>query len=268
MKLCIEATAVTDAGRVRTRNEDAYGVEPELGIAVVADGMGGAPAGDIASRVAVDTAAACLRGAMVNGRCPASNVTIETGPPALAECVEASVRSANERVYAMGQGDPGWKGMGCTLTALMLCRESGTFGIGHVGDSRAYRFRAGRLECLTEDHTVAQQSVAEGRIPPQAARDHPFGHVLTRVVGTGHSVEPMVVVGQAEPGDVFLLCTDGVMRVMDEDEVSAVLTSYGEDLEAAGEALVAAVNARGGPDNATLVMFQLVAEPTLSERSV
>ena len=254
MSLRVAAIGLTDIGRVRTRNEDAFHIHPEGGIAVVADGMGGAPAGDVASRLTVDAVADYLRGARWEG-CPV--IPDEAADPAGA--VREAVRCANQRVFEAAEKNPAKRGMGCTVTALYLDRTTGAFGIGHVGDSRAYRLRGSTLERLTVDHTVAQESVDEGHITQEAARDHPYGHVLTRVVGTEADVEPLIVRGRAEPGDIFLLCTDGLVRVVEDDEVRAVL-SGGRGLKAASEALVAAVHERGAPDNATLILLALESE--------
>lgn len=247
MMLRLAAVGLTDLGKVRNRNEDAFHYEPDAGIAVVADGMGGAPAGDLASRAAVEAVIECLQGDTGAGESAAD----------IARQVEAAVHRANQRVLAMAQEDPERKGMGCTLTALKLNRTSGAFAIAHVGDSRAYRFRDGVLERLTVDHTVAQESVDEGRIEQDAVRDHPFGHVLTRVIGTETELEPMVIEGTAKGGDTFLLCTDGLVRVVDDEEVRTLLSKRGSDLKSVGESLVSAVHERGAPDNATLVLLSL-----------
>lgn len=247
MKLRLATVGLSDVGKVRKRNEDAFHTEPDTGIAVVADGMGGAPAGDVASRVAVETVVEFLTGATVMAAEPAD----------VARQVEAAVHAANARVLAMAQDNPRRKGMGCTLTALKLDPGTGSFGLAHVGDSRAYRFRDGMLHRLTVDHTVAQESVDEGRIEPDAVRDHPFGHVLTRVIGTESALEPMVVQGIAQAGDTFLLCTDGLVRVVEDEEVRTLLSRRGSNLQAVGDSLVSAVHERGAPDNATLVLMSL-----------
>lgn len=247
MKLRLATVGLTDVGKVRKRNEDAFYSEAEAGIAVVADGMGGAPAGDVASRVAVETVVECLNGATSAARKSAD----------IARQVETAVHTANKRVLAMAAENPRRKGMGCTLTALKVDLETGAFAIAHVGDSRAYRFRSGDLERLTVDHTVAQESVDEGRIDPEAVRDHPFGHVLTRVIGTELTLEPMLIEGTAQAGDTFLLCTDGLVRVVEDEEVRTLLKRRGSDLQAVGHSLVSAVHERGAPDNATLVLLSL-----------
>jgi len=247
MSPAVLAHGQSDVGLVRKRNEDAFHVDGERGLGVVADGMGGAPAGALASALAIET----VLGVLAEDR----------GHPNrdLAESVRRAVSAADRAVREEGEANPINKGLGCTLTVLRLDPEHSAFAVAHVGDSRAYRFRSGNLEQLTQDHTLAQESVDQGRLPPDAVRHHPFGHILTRVIGMSEGAEPQVLTGDVMPGDLFFLCTDGVIRVLEEDEIEQVLTKD-LSLSEVASLVIQEANERGGPDNSTVVLVQLAPE--------
>jgi len=245
----------THVGLVRKRNEDAFHVDDSMGFAVVADGMGGAPAGQLASRLAVDAAVDTLVEAVVGG---------EAGrPDALLELCERALRAAEKAVTSEGRDNPINKGLGCTLTILLMDTDREHFALAHVGDSRAYRVREGVLEQLSQDHSLAQEAVDEGRLPPDAIRHHPFGHILTRVVGMEGQVEAQLETGVVRAGDQFLLCSDGVVRVLEEQEIERIL-AQSPDLESSALRIIEDANDRGGPDNSTVVLLS-VAEADVSE---
>jgi protein phosphatase len=247
-------TGSSDIGRIRRRNEDAIALVPELGIAVVADGMGGHPGGDVASRLAADTAAQLLRAA------------IETRDPsrafqaALLGSAEQAVLRAHEAIRARGTEEPRLDGMGTTLTAMAIDAATGTYVIGHAGDSRAYRLRAGALEQLTRDDTWVQQQIDNGHMPPSAARSSPYAHLLTQCLGLEDPPTPQLLSGRAESGDTFLLCTDGLVGMLDDDVMRALLherlSVNGAAPDAALDALVAAANDEGGHDNITAALIR------------
>ena len=243
MKVAVEAHGLSDVGLVRKQNEDAFLADGGSGLGVVADGMGGAPAGELASALAVQTVRSTL---VDDSRADAD----------LADSVRSAVVAADQAVRSEGDANPLIRGLGCTLTVLLVDPESLRFALGHVGDSRAYRFRSGHLEQLTRDHTLAQESVDQGRLPPDALRHHPFGHILTRVIGMSEGAEPEVLAGDLEPGDLFFLCTDGVVRVMEEDEIERVL-NRDLPLSEVASLLIREANDRGGPDNSTVVLVRL-----------
>jgi protein phosphatase len=247
-------TGSSDIGRIRRRNEDAIALIPELGIAVVADGMGGHPGGDVASRIAADSTAAALREAVTtrDGSTPFDAT--------LLPLVEQAVVSAHERIRERGTEEPGLDGMGTTLTAMALDGPSGTFVIGHVGDSRAYRLRAGVLTQLTRDDTWVQQQIDSGRMPPSAARSSPYAHLLTQCLGLEDAPTPQVLSGIAESGDAYLLCTDGLVGMLEDDAMSALLaeqlSANGAGGDGAIDALLAAANEAGGHDNITAALVR------------
>lgn len=245
----VEGHGHTDVGLVRKRNEDAFFVDAELGFAVVADGMGGAPAGELASRLAVD--------AVVHDLTAAIREEKNRSTQALRDVCEGALKSAELAVVKEGRENPVNRGLGCTLTFILFDSAREHFAIGHAGDSRVYRIRGGVLEQLSKDHTLAQESVDEGRLPPDAVRHHPFGHILTRVVGMEGSVEADYQTGEVRRGDGFLLCTDGVIRVLEEEAIEAIL-EQAPDLESSTARIINDANDRGGPDNSTVVVLNLV----------
>ncbi len=231
------ATAVTDTGRRRLGNEDAFVCEPPL--FAVADGMGGAQAGELASRIAA--AALEERGAGLHGEA----------------AVAAVVQDANDRIFRRSLHDPSAAGMGTTVTVALLDEESGTITIGHVGDSRAYRVRDGRLEQLTDDHSLVAELVRSGRLTQEEADQHPHRSVITRALGTEEAVEVDTRTEAIETGDLYLLCSDGLTIMVADEEILDLVTGAGGDLDAAAEALVAAANAAGGEDNVTVVLVAI-----------
>jgi protein phosphatase len=233
MKLTQHAAA-TDPGRRRRRNEDAYVVQPPL--FAVADGMGGAQAGEIASRIA-------------------ASVLRDSGAEAGEDAVVALVQEANRRVYEAAASDEARAGMGTTMTAALI--EAGTVRIGHVGDSRAYRIRDGALEQLTDDHSLVAELVRSGRLSPEEADVHPQRSVITRVLGSDPEVDVDTFAVEARPGDVFMICSDGLTSMVDDASILGLVERNRTNLDRAARALVDAANKGGGEDNITVIVFEL-----------
>ncbi len=230
----------TDVGRVRTRNEDALLQQPLRGVAAVADGMGGHAAGDVASRIAVDVL---------------DDWTRDLGPDPAAALADA-IRAAHEAIIRAARADPELQGMGTTLTALRVHASNGCV-IAHVGDSRAYRWRDGGLEQLTRDQTWVQEQVEAGAISSDNARHHPFSSILTGALGVeDQELEIQVLEPECVPGDTFLLCSDGLIARLSDDQLLELLQEHGDDLDAAARALVGAANEAGGPDNITVALVR------------
>jgi PPM family protein phosphatase len=236
-----QRAAVTDTGRKRRRNEDAYVLRPPL--FAVADGMGGAQAGEIASRLATEA----LREAEAGGSAE--------------QRVEELVQSANRRVYERSAEDASVSGMGTTITVALV--EDGQVTIGHVGDSRAYLARGGALEQLTEDHSLVGELMRSGKLSREEAETHPQRSVITRALGTDPDVDVDVFTLEARPGDVFLICSDGLTSMVGDDAILGTLRDAG-DLEAAARTLVSHANRGGGEDNITVVCFEIAED---SERA-
>jgi protein phosphatase len=251
LPLIARAAARTDIGRVRRRNEDAVRVEVALGLVVVADGMGGHPAGDLASTVAIEALLEPLRRSL-----EPSMPTISG--PALGAAMAEAVRSADRAVRRAAWEDAARAEMGTTLTALLLPPGAERAVIGHVGDSRAYRFRSGALELLTRDHSWVWDQVVEGRLTPEQAWAHPRRNLLTQALGVDAPVEPDALEVEAHPGDVFLLCSDGLSGMLRDSDIEALLVERLRDgLDAAAAALVEEANRLGGKDNVTVALVEV-----------
>ncbi len=231
----VEQAGRTDVGRQRSANEDSLVVRPPL--FAVADGMGGAKAGEVASAVAVDA----VEGAE------------ESSEPTEAQLANI-VREANRRIYDLAVADESRRGMGTTLTLAKLHGDE--VSLAHVGDSRAYRLRGRELEQLTHDHSLVAELERSGQITPEAAERHPQRSIITRALGPEPSVEVDTYTLAGRDGDVFLICSDGLTSMISDDEVASILRSAGSLDEAADE-LIRAANQSGGKDNITVILFRL-----------
>ncbi|MGA8529133.1 MAG: Stp1/IreP family PP2C-type Ser/Thr phosphatase [Acidobacteriaceae bacterium] len=240
-----KAVARTSTGKVRTGNEDAFGLLPDHGMYVVCDGMGGAAGGEIASRLAVDTV--LHRIASKNG----------SGGSARDRIHEA-IAEANRAVLERADREPGLYGMGTTLVALMVGPqpEPGKALIAHAGDSRCYLFRRGQLSLCTHDHSLVDEQMRLGTMTREEAERSPFRSVITRAIGTQDTVSEEILEMETEPGDLFLLCTDGLTREVTEEEIGRVL-GIGSDLQGTVERLVDEANAAGGRDNVTCLLVHV-----------
>jgi protein phosphatase len=252
-------TGLTDIGRTRKRNEDSISLRPEVGVAVVADGMGGHPGGDVASRIAADTVAALLEEAQAD---------LESSTDfnrSLREVMTDAVRAAHSAIRAQGTEEPELDGMGTTLTAMIVDPHSDNYVMGHVGDSRAYLFRDGQLTQITRDDTWVQDRIEKGDIPAEAARRHPFGHLLTQCLGLEDPPVPQILEGKVEVGDTYLLCTDGLVGMLEDFEMERMLNDHlaidgtheSRDASSAIQALLDAANEAGGYDNITAALVRI-----------
>ncbi|MGA3134069.1 MAG: Stp1/IreP family PP2C-type Ser/Thr phosphatase [Terracidiphilus sp.] len=241
------ASAVTDCGRKRPSNEDAFGFSVEHGVYVVCDGMGGAAAGEVASSLAVDEVMRLL-----TSRDTAHPDTARS----LADDAEAAVASANTAIFTRAQHSRNLSGMGTTLVSLLAEDRRGW--IINVGDSRGYRLRNSRLEQITLDHSLVEEQVRLGRMDRLEAQRSPFKNVITRALGTQSSVTPDVFELEIEPGDLFLLCSDGLTRELSDADIEWVL-KLDLPLQDLCARLVAAGNDAGGHDNITCILVRAEA---------
>jgi serine/threonine protein phosphatase PrpC len=231
----VEEVGLTDVGRQRQSNEDSF--YESTPVFAVADGMGGARAGEVASRMAVEAFGE-----------PAGR---DAGPEARLESI---ARLANRRIYDLAQDDDAYRGMGTTLTAVIVGGRE--IAVGHVGDSRLYRLRGGELERLTTDHSLVEEYIRAGRLAPEEAETHPQKSVITRALGVEADVDVDTLTCDACDGDVYLLCSDGLTGMVAESEVADILINR-SSLEQAGRALIDAANHAGGRDNITVVLFRV-----------
>ena len=261
MTVTVRAGGATDVGRMRNINQDSYVLLPDRGLYIVADGMGGHQGGEVASRLAIET------------------IQIAYQDPTADSLAEA-LAVANERIHIQAADDPNLHGMGTTVVAAALLREEPDPDesdhddgerpqhvlIANVGDSRAYLFRGGELEQLTDDHSLVADLVREGRITPEEAEVHPQRNIVTRVLGVYDHVDVDLWPVDPARGDRILLCSDGLFNEVGEDQMSAVLRRLDDPQEAAAE-LVRLANDGGGRDNITVIVLDVVDDGGAAERA-
>jgi protein phosphatase len=226
----------TDVGRGRPENEDSILVDPAHGLYAVADGMGGHRAGEVASATAIES----LKAAYLGG-----------------QRLDEAMESANAAVFTKAAHDASMRGMGTTLTAVVV--DDGTAVLGHVGDSRAYLMRDGSVTQLTDDHSLVEQLVREGRLSPEEALTHPQRAIITRALGVDAEVEVDTYRVDLKPGDRLLLCSDGLTNMLSDDTIAVTLRRYADPQQAA-DTLVDMANQAGGDDNITVVVVDALAD--------
>jgi len=229
------SAARTDPGRKRRGNEDSFVCRPPL--FAIADGMGGARAGEVASALAA--------GALEDSNHGSGE-----------RYLSGLIQEANRRVHERASTDASTSGMGTTMT-VALVESDGSLTIGHVGDSRAYRLRGDRLEQLTDDHSLVGELVRRGELSPEAAEAHPQRSVITRALGTDADVDVDTFSVETEAGDLYLICSDGLSDMVDRETIERILRDGRPDLDGAARALVHAANRAGGEDNITAVLFEI-----------
>jgi protein phosphatase len=243
----VEIGAATDVGQVRRSNEDSHLVASPL--FVVADGMGGANAGEVASALAVE-----------------AMTRTETRPGwDSEESLRRSIAEANRRIHERASHDPNAAGMGTTVTAALV--NDGRIAFGHVGDSRAYLLRDGVLQQLSDDHSLVGELVRRGALSPEEAARHPQRSIITRALGADGAVDIDTFSIDAQDGDVVLLCSDGLSGMVGEDEMQRILLS-GATLPQVARELVVAANAAGGDDNVTAIVFRIGDGPTMEHAAI
>jgi serine/threonine protein phosphatase PrpC len=240
--MILRAAGRSDVGRRRRENEDRYALAPELGLFLVADGMGGHTAGQIAAELAADAVLRTIR-------------TLDGATATLTEKLRYAVAAANREIYTTAREKPALAGMGTTLVAILASDDRAA--LAHVGDSRAYLIRGGRIRQLTDDHSLVGELLRRREISADAAREHPHRHVLTRALGVRRHVEPDLAELTPAEGDVFAICSDGLTtHVRDEEIARAGAPENDADLEATCSGLVDLANERGGEDNVTVVLVR------------
>ncbi|MFM2247398.1 MAG: hypothetical protein RL071_3472 [Pseudomonadota bacterium] len=245
----LEASARTDPGPVRENNEDNFHVDVDQGLFVVADGMGGHASGEVASEIAVTTVVDLL---LEEDNPDETRLSVAAGSDTerVRERIRYTMNQASQRIRRESLQNPVHAGMGTTLVVMLI--EGGLAYLGHVGDSRAYLFREGRIERLTRDHTVVQQEIDAGRLTPELARIVPHKNILTQSVGYHGPVEPDTLALPVRAGDVFVLCSDGLTDPLDDDQLERIIA--GTPLDDLAEVLVQKALEHGTEDNVTVVV--------------
>lgn len=249
--LVVQSFGRSDIGRRRQQNEDAYLADDALQLFVVADGMGGHAAGEVASAEAVDTIFGMVKRGLadleLDGR-----VLTEEDISAARRLMEGAIQAATYMVFAIGEVDSDKMGMGTTISAALLIRN--LMVTGQVGDSRIYQIRGDRVVQLTEDHTLVGWQIKQGLITEEEARISPHRNVITRSVGGRDYVEVDTRVVSVKPGDRFMLCSDGLHGYLDDEEIPDIISLAGDE---AADAFVNLANARGGSDNITVIVVEV-----------
>jgi serine/threonine protein phosphatase PrpC len=253
----MDVGARTDVGRVRDNNEDAYRVVEPLGLYVVSDGMGGEAHGEIASALAIETIVEYCESVLSD---PSAPLLIPERPEisARANRLESAVNLANQRIYGSAERNPHQRGMGATVVVAWI--EGTKLSIAHVGDSRIYLLRAGELGQLTADHSLVAEQVRQGLITAQQAELSELQNVLTRALGPHEDTLIDAADHQLQPGDTLLLCTDGVTRMVSEEEIASTLLTSTSAQQAADQ-LIDLANENGGVDNSTAIVVRVPSAP-------
>ena len=248
----LSVAARTDVGMIRAGNEDAFFADatPQRGIFIVADGMGGHAAGEVASEMAVQIVTREL----------ATVAALESGEAA--QKVSTAIQQANRAIYERTLEELDKQGMGTTTSALLL--GGSHYLIGQVGDSRVYLLRNGVLHQVTKDHSYVQEQVDAGYLTPEQARYHPYSNVITRCVGAGETVEPDTYTGQVSAGDIFLVASDGLTGMVDDRRIAQLLLARTTPARMV-ENLIREANGRGGLDNITAIVVQVLGVDDVAE---
>jgi serine/threonine protein phosphatase PrpC len=246
----LDIVRLTDVGLQRDHNEDAVASDPSIGLIVLADGMGGYQAGEVASEMAVLSIVAELKEALLDFE--AGQMDRVTGMQLESRLVHQAAARANAHVYEVSQAQPQCAGMGTTLVLSLFTNDK--ILVGHIGDSRAYRWRAGRLQQLTQDHSMLQEQINFGWITPDQARHSPQKYLVTRALGVDPEVELELHEYEVIPEDIYLLCSDGLSDLLEEQEICLTLSALSDNLELAAQQLVQKANAQGGKDNISVVL--------------
>lgn len=250
LKPKLEFAARTDAGMVRSHNEDAIHASPEHAFAILADGMGGYNAGEVASAMAVDTVRLRLQADL-------PKLSERRRDTQVLQLLNASVHDANKAILAAAEADPECHGMGTTIVAAVFDEDRLT--LAHVGDSRAYRLRGDELVQITKDHSLVQEQIDAGLVDPEAAAYALHRNLVTRAVGVDPEMDVELHMHAVEEGDLYLLCSDGLSDMLDAGSMKSILQEHLTSLEGACETLVAQANAQGGHDNISVILIRVAA---------
>ena len=244
--------AMTDVGIKRKHNEDCVGTTLSHGIAVLADGMGGYNAGEVASAMAVDIITDELKTRVLN--IPTAQIDADTGFTGESILVRNAIRHANDSIHDAASNSSECSGMGTTVLVALFYSDRIT--AAHVGDSRMYRQRDGELTHVTEDHSLIHEQVRRGLVTAQDARNSTIKNLVTRALGVAPGVDPDIVEDTVVPGDLYLMCSDGLTDVVSDDVIEQTLTRLGNNLNKAGTELIRLANEAGGPDNISVILIQ------------
>jgi serine/threonine protein phosphatase PrpC len=250
LKSAIEVATATHSGMVRSHNEDSIAADPEIGLAVLADGMGGYNAGEVASGIAVELIKSEMKKSLAGKRPDELN-----GSNAEQLIAEHAMR-ANAAIYHAAQTQPQYSGMGTTLVVALW--HDNHMSVGHIGDSRLYRLRGGTLEQVTRDHSLLQEQIDSGMITKEQARHSQNKNLVTRAVGIDPEVETEVHTYPVEVGDIYLMCSDGLNDMVTDEDIELTLSSLAANLQLAAQQLVQQACDNGGRDNVSVILVRVM----------
>lgn len=248
----LEIATATHSGMVRSHNEDSIAADADAGLAVLADGMGGYNAGEVASGIAVEMIRTELKAAL------ASKQPEEMNSQGAEQLIVEKAGRANIAIYQAAQNQPQFSGMGTTLVVALWCDNR--MAVGHVGDSRLYRMRGGVLEQITRDHSLLQEQIDSGMITKEQARHSQNKNLVTRAVGIDPEVDTEVHTYPVQPGDLFLLCSDGLSDMVTDEDIELTLSSLQANLQLAAQQLVQQANDNGGRDNISVILVRVTQD--------
>lgn len=249
----LEMAKATHTGMVRSHNEDSIATDTEIGLAVLADGMGGYNAGEVASGIATALISSETREALV--RQAPHEVDRATGSPFAKKLLADIIAKANTSIFQSANSQPQYAGMGTTLVVALFCNNQMT--IAHIGDSRCYRQRDGKLEQVTRDHSLLQEQIDSGLLTKEAAKRSQNKNLVTRALGIEPAVEAEIHTYPAQEGDIYLICSDGLNDMVEDEDIEMTLGALGANLPLAAEQLVQMANDNGGRDNISVVLIKV-----------
>ena len=252
----LEVVTATDSGMVRSHNEDSIAADAEIGLAVLADGMGGYSAGEVASGIAVAMLTAEMKQALENQEPHLTNGS--SGEPIAVKLIRENSAKANASIFQTAKSQPQYAGMGTTLVVALFFDNRMT--VGHIGDSRLYRLRKAEFEQVTRDHSLLQEQIESGMITKEQARFSQNKNLVTRAVGIDPQVETEIHTYDVEPGDIYLLCSDGLSDMVTDNDIHATLEAMQSNLPLAAKQLVQQANDSGGRDNISVILVRVIQD--------
>ena len=252
----LEIAACTDPGMVRSHNEDSIASDPANGLVVLADGMGGYNAGEVASGMATTVITTEMQ--QLLGKVHPYDVDPESNKVIAANLVREQVMKANASIYHAAQSQPQYAGMGTTLVVCLFYDNKAL--VAHLGDSRLYRMRDGALTQITRDHSLLQEQIDSGLISAEQAKHAQHKNLVTKALGIDPSVEPELHEYDVRPGDIWLLCSDGLCDMVEDEDISMTLEALGANLKLAAQQLVQMANDNGGKDNVSVILVRVLRE--------
>ena len=252
----LEVASCTDPGMVRSHNEDSIASDPANGLVVLADGMGGYNAGEVASGMATTVITTEMQQLLAKGK--PYEIDPETNKILAARMVREQVLKANASIYHAAQSQPQYAGMGTTLVVCLFYDNKAL--VAHLGDSRLYRMRDNVLKQVTRDHSLLQEQIDSGLITPEQAKHAQHKNLVTKALGIDPTVEPEIREYEARPGDIYLLCSDGLCDMVDDDDIGMTLQALGGNLKLAAQQLVQMANDNGGKDNVSVILVRVLRE--------